>query len=158
MIGVGLRHRQERAFVGLRDVRIGRHAEFRDDRRAVGLTDVVHEKAAVGLVVGMKRQPQQPLFARMTDDAGDVEERLLPHPPLLNDADASGLLHDKEPAAAVSGVGDVDGMVEAVGDDRLQGDGGQRRAGRDRNPGQTQHGDGNRGAPEPFHQSACRSR
>ena len=116
--------------VGVGDVGIGADRVARDDRVA-GVVRVVHEEAAVVLVVGMERDAEQSALAAAAHQLVDVEERRLEQHAVLDDADGARLLDDEEAVRIEARRGDVHRQAQAVGDQ----DGSRRDAGERRDAG-----------------------
>ena len=82
-----------------------RHLVARDDRVAIAI-GVVHENVAIGRVVGVKGDAEQPALPATADEVGDVQEWLGYDLTTVDDADPSRLLDDEKAAAAITGVDD----------------------------------------------------
>ena len=112
-------------------IRVGSHAEARDYRIVatvaaaifrlrsnqilVGMV-VVDDEVAAGNVVRREGHAQHAGLAVVAHAIGDVQKGLRQHLPVLDDADRAALLDDKEAAATVTGVGQVDGRRQPLGD------------------------------------------
>jgi hypothetical protein len=63
----------------------------------------------------MEGEAEQPALPATADEVGDVQEWLGHDLTIVDDADPSRLLDDEEAAAAVTGVNDLDWLIEAIG-------------------------------------------
>src|SRR5215216_1694888 len=91
-----------------------RHPVSGDDGAAVAI-GVVDENVSIVRVVGMEGDAEQPALPATADEVGDVQERLGHEPTIANDADAPRLLDDKEAAAAISRIDDLNWLIDAFG-------------------------------------------
>ena len=95
-----------------------RNRDTTDPRRGDGVED---EELAVRAVVGVEREPQQPLLVVLASDhVPEVEEhlRFLRLRPVREDADAAVLLDDEHPVRAVTGVGELNRADELQAGER----------------------------------------
>src|SRR5262249_25430854 len=97
------------------EVGIRRDLESRDGQVAAG-GGVVDVKMLLVRNPRRERQPQQAALAAAVHAGGYVEERSRKRLAAADDANASGLLDHKQPAAAVSGMRDRDWVRESARD------------------------------------------
>jgi hypothetical protein len=150
-----VRDRQQDETAGaVRDVGIGGDVVPGDLDGAVALPRVVDEEEAVGRVVRMEGQPQEPALATAAGagraDGGGVEEGGGQDLGAVPDPDLAGLLHDEQPSRLVLGVGDVDDVGQAAGDLHGGDEGAGRRARGGPRPEAERQEEGREKADDPF--------
>ena len=128
VVRVRLRQPQQHRLGRIRDVRVRRHLEPRDDRREPGpglVRRVVHEEAPVRRVVGVERDRQEAPLLRVVDPVREIEERRRQERVAVPDPELPLALDDEEPG--VPRVGQVDRLVRGGQQIEHLGGGGSRR-------------------------------